>query len=391
MPAEGSLVAGTRVKLQGLKARPELNGKSGTVGQFHRESGRYKVTIDKAEGGDVLALKPATLEVVWAPEQVEDITTDIALKAGLRCRVANLKARPEMNGKFGFCEEYLEESGRWKVKVDGGDFLSLKPENIEPSPDTPFDPNEFIPLWKREGPKTAPDDMNEFLLNPPTPPQSCPKGTSLWLLGRLLDDGHFLILADHLAAGKYKHITYLNMGSNYVTAYGFAACMNAVKSGALPNLEQLAISENSLGDHGAIALAEALHAMPKLVLLEANKCDFGDNGGAVIWAALARGNNRGMESIYLKDQQMADESYEQMCIAYAHGEEGALPKLKHLQLGGNKLSDEGCLVMANHIEEGHLAHVRNLYVGPGAFTKDGTEVVQAVCDEHGYKHLHVFF
>ena len=100
--AASALIAeGTRVKIHGLKAKPELNGRCGTVGPFHRESGRYKVTVDESEGGEVLALKPTVLQVMPAPDAsgssssgtfatgtspdgIEDISTDVPLTSGLR-------------------------------------------------------------------------------------------------------------------------------------------------------------------------------------------------------------------------------------------------------------------------------------------------------------------
>ena len=105
-------------------------------------------------------------------------------------------------------------------------------------------------------------------------------------------------------------------------------------------------------------------SMPNLLTLDANRCGIGDRGACAIWSALGEGHTKKMESIYLKEQQIGDEGHEAMCKAFKGGADGALPKLWHLQLGGNQLTDEGCLVMANAIEAGDLAHVRNLYVMP---------------------------
>jgi hypothetical protein len=409
--AASALIAeGTRVKIQGLKAKPELNGRCGTVGPFHRESGRYKVTVDESESGEVLALKPAVLQVVSSPDAsgssssatfatgtspdgIEDISTDVPLTKGLRIKVANLRARPEMNGKFGFLEEWLEDAGRWKVKVDDGEFLSLKPQCIEPSPGTPYDPNEFVPIYKRKGPQHAPDDMQELLLNPPKPPGSCPEGASLWLLGRHLHDPHARGLAESFNAGKWRHLKYVNFASNNISYLGFNHVMHAIADGATPLLEQLAVSDNPFGDLGASGLGMAISkgSMPNLLTLDANRCGIGDRGACAIWSALGEGHTKKMESIYLKEQQIGDEGHEAMCKAFKGGADGALPKLWHLQLGGNQLTDEGCLVMANAIEAGDLAHVRNLYVMPSPVSVDGQEVVQQTIDEMGYKQLHVFF
>jgi hypothetical protein len=50
LPGGGGLYKGVKVKLQGLKAKPELNGCIGTVQNFVQSSQRYSVTIDGDKG-----------------------------------------------------------------------------------------------------------------------------------------------------------------------------------------------------------------------------------------------------------------------------------------------------------------------------------------------------
>ena len=393
----GQIAKGTRVKLQGIKARPELNGRMGKVGAFHAGTSRYQVVLEEEDGsaGEELALKPSALESVEAVDITEEISTELPLKSGLRIKLCNIRARPEMNGRFGFLEEYLEDSARWKVKVDGGEFLSLKEECIEPSPNTPYDPKEFTPAWKQEGPKQAPDDMHELLRNPPKPPQSCKQDSTLWLAGRHLGDRHAYDLAEELNAERWKHLTFLNLSMNMLSGYGACAVMAAAQGGMLPKLAHLSLSENPIGDLGAQGIGRALGrsgALPDLVQMELCRCDIGDAGAVAIWNGLGQGHCRQMESIYLKDQPIGDEGFEAMCAAYKGGEAGGLPKLCHLQLGGNQLTDEGCLCISNALEAGDLAHVRNLYVGPSQASVDGTECVQMVIDECSIgRTCHVFF
>ncbi len=62
--------------------------------------------------------------------------TDIRLSQGSRVRIEGLKAKPELNGRFGvIIGQFNEESGRWTVRVDAdGDKaacqLAVKPENL---------------------------------------------------------------------------------------------------------------------------------------------------------------------------------------------------------------------------------------------------------------------
>jgi hypothetical protein len=54
---------GARATIQGLKARPELNGKEATVGKYSTATGRYEVVLDAEDGGALLALKPDALHL----------------------------------------------------------------------------------------------------------------------------------------------------------------------------------------------------------------------------------------------------------------------------------------------------------------------------------------
>lgn len=402
---EGTLSEGTRVMINGIRGKPELNGCCGTVGTFHSESGRYKVTVDATQGGQVLALKRTVLEVLSSTSASDDvhrdgdqrqpsradISTGVSLTKGLRIKLVNLRARPEMNGQYGFVEEWLEGSSRWKIKVDSGEILSLKAHCIQSSPNVPFNPNEVAPSWMREAPREPPDDIEELLLNPPKPPESCPKGASLWLLGRHLADKHTVDLANVFKARTWMHLKYLNVASNMISDLSFSPLMAAIADGALPVIEQLAVSDNPIGDSGASALAAAMDSMANLVMLEANGCSIGDRGAVALWGAFGKGNNTVVESVYMKDQKIGDEGFEAMCYAFRGGQVGALPKLCSIQLGGNELSDEGCLVIANAIEAGDLAPLRNLYLSPSPITVDGMEVVHQAIAEMDFKSLHVYF
>ena len=52
--------AGRRVRIAGLKGRPELNGRSGMAGRFDAAKGRYEVAVDGE--AEAVLLKPANLQ-----------------------------------------------------------------------------------------------------------------------------------------------------------------------------------------------------------------------------------------------------------------------------------------------------------------------------------------
>lgn len=105
-PYEG-LKPGARVRIEGLKARPELNGTLATVHGFN-DSGRCNVGLDDSE--EVLALK---LEALTVASGFRGIVI------GARVRVGGLDeaSRPELNGKVGTVGSF--------VSTDAGDLVNV--------------------------------------------------------------------------------------------------------------------------------------------------------------------------------------------------------------------------------------------------------------------------
>ena len=53
-------LSGRRVRIFGLKGRPELNGRSGVAGRFDAAKGRYEVAVEGE--AEAVLLKPANLQ-----------------------------------------------------------------------------------------------------------------------------------------------------------------------------------------------------------------------------------------------------------------------------------------------------------------------------------------
>ena len=66
------------------------------------------------------------LELLQSAEQ------DSSIKAGMRVRLHSLQSESgkALNGKVGEALEYIGESGRWRVKLQGGDIRNFKPCNL---------------------------------------------------------------------------------------------------------------------------------------------------------------------------------------------------------------------------------------------------------------------
>ena len=57
-------LSGRRVSIDGLKGRPELNGRCGVAGRFDAAKGRYEVAVEGE--AEAVLLKPANLKVIRA-------------------------------------------------------------------------------------------------------------------------------------------------------------------------------------------------------------------------------------------------------------------------------------------------------------------------------------
>ena len=89
---------GARVRVDGLKARPELNGSLATADSFNSETGRWNVMVD--DWREPLALKLEALSVA------EEFAGFIV---GTRVRIAGLDKRDELNGKLGTVRGFAGE------------------------------------------------------------------------------------------------------------------------------------------------------------------------------------------------------------------------------------------------------------------------------------------
>ena len=127
-----TLEGGTTVEVSGLKARPDLNGKRAEVVTYAPERERYQVRM--TENGEELYLRPVNLtevpsEAVEAPapspsaqEKPAEETKappPMTLKPGTGVELGGLKARPDLNGKYGRVVMYVRERERYHIVILG--------------------------------------------------------------------------------------------------------------------------------------------------------------------------------------------------------------------------------------------------------------------------------
>jgi len=102
---------GAPVRIFGLTNASHLNGAPGRL--LNSTAGRWNV---KLSDGSQKAIKPDNL---------------VGLRPGFPVKICGLKGAPELNGCSARCQEWVERTGRWNVKLQDGQVKSLKPENLE--------------------------------------------------------------------------------------------------------------------------------------------------------------------------------------------------------------------------------------------------------------------
>ena len=147
-------------------------------------------------------------------------------------------------------------------------------------------------------------------------------------------------LAEGLCAGALPAVTFLAFFANvHVGDAGASALAAALSRGALPQLENLALSNSAIGDAGLVALAPALRRLPALVRLDLRDSPLGDEGLAALVAPpppagalmLPAGGLTKLKMLLLDHTQVTDAG----CAALASAlGSGVLPVLEFLKLDG---------------------------------------------------------
>jgi Leucine-rich repeat (LRR) protein len=123
-------------------------------------------------------------------------------------------------------------------------------------------------------------------------------------------------------------LTYSELGCGDAEAKAVAALLAA---GATPKLEALILSDNSIGDEGARALAKALRGAPTLVTLYLDGNSIGDEGARALAKALHSAPT--LETLYLDGNSIGDKGAHALAKALPNA-----PALHTLTLYKNSIS-----------------------------------------------------
>mmetsp|Transcript_8548 Transcript_8548/g.21891 ORF Transcript_8548/g.21891 Transcript_8548/m.21891 type:complete len:198 (-) Transcript_8548:518-1111(-) len=158
------LQAGTRVIVQRLQARQELNGQAGRVQKFLDDKGRYEVRLE-VEPAKLISVQPHNLLQMVdnaallnhdppiagtiVNSRVEDdgtaqfalqthgaqemtwVTCDkLRLPKGTLVKITGLRAKPALNGSWATIESWDDAAGRYVVARSATEKIKLRPVNV---------------------------------------------------------------------------------------------------------------------------------------------------------------------------------------------------------------------------------------------------------------------
>jgi len=106
-----NLLQHVHVKIHGLEAKPELNGKTGTVLAWNSHTERYNIYVIAIS--KVVSLKPA----------------NVVLDNGTVGQVVGL-SKADLNGKWGTIKEWIRESNRYNLQLSENKIIRIKVENL---------------------------------------------------------------------------------------------------------------------------------------------------------------------------------------------------------------------------------------------------------------------
>ena len=136
-------------------------------------------------------------------------------------------------------------------------------------------------------------------------------------------------LCESLGRGAGPSIVELNFTCCKLRPAGTKALALALRTGALPKVEMLALGGNCFGNQGVAALALPLRKLPALKELFLWGCDIGDEGVASLMADLGKDDFKALTRLSLYKNQLSSDGIATIIPAL---KAGAMPALRHLKI-----------------------------------------------------------
>lgn len=141
-------VLGQTVRIKNLEKKAELNGRCGVCIGFEKDQDRYVIRLITGGVESDVALRDQNFSIL-KPKLCKSMV-----------KVHGLQSKPELNGRYGFVDEFLRENERYRVFLPDQPgvalTMALKSENLEKVASTDAKP---IPA---EAPKPAREVTNGF-------------------------------------------------------------------------------------------------------------------------------------------------------------------------------------------------------------------------------------
>ena len=151
-----------------------------------------------------------------------------------------------------------------------------------------------------------------------------------------------------------------------------------IKSGSLPNLNELWLGANQIDDAGMTAFAGAIASgsLASLIRLDLDQNQIGNDGMSAFAGAIASGSLGSLQTLDLRLNQIGDAGMTEFSRAIASG---SLGKLEALGLGGNQIGDAGMSALAGAIASGSLPKLATLCID------SPSEQLKSVCSSKSIK------
>ena len=191
------------------------------------------------------------------------------------------------------------------------------------------------------------DDMATFGMILRT--NGLPKLKQINLSGNYFGDPGMQALFESMGQGSLPLLTEMGLGgARALSGPGSAeALAAALHRGALPSLEFLAMSDSSLGDIGAAALAAALRKHPAIRTVCLGGCKISDECVASLLANLGKDDFKNLKKLYLDDDNLITDHG---CAALTTSiKAGAFPAIDFVKVPRRRCSAEATDAIAQAI------------------------------------------
>ena len=168
------------------------------------------------------------------------------------------------------------------------------------------------------------------------------------------------------AAGCLPELRELDLADNNIGDDGFSALADALCASATSKLERLTVSSNEIGDVGAARLGSALLGSPaalrSLVELSLDNNWVGDEGVKALARAFEYGRLARLHILALDDNMIADAGAGAFADACLSQPAEVLVHLESLDLDGSDIGERGSQRLAEALDRGALPALKTLEV-----------------------------